>query len=195
MVLLVAVKHVSQGIFVIYSSVSSFNLALQTSLACRDLAQALNCCHVVHQDSYFTNDFIPYADRIDDSLEKPDIIDWISIRNQVSRLCLSAPVVVEGHVLVCDWELLTMADILVIVDTPKEVCRERRLSRRDRSEKEINDLGQYFDKYVWPSFSRFTEPNLERICKKTENLRILRINGTHPIQELVNEVLEFLVST
>jgi ABC-type oligopeptide transport system ATPase subunit len=125
---------------------------------------------LLHQDNYFTKQFIPYKERIDDSYEDDSGIDWDRLtkditESQISNNTAVDLVVVEGHIL--SSKLIISSNqqqkllhssyfdhiLIILISSTREVCRYRRMNRRkDRSEEEKLELGIYFDQFVWPSY-------------------------------------------
>ena len=60
---------------------------------------------VIHQDDYFTKEFITYKDRTDDSYENDSGVDWGRLKKDIVQASASGlnvkskAVVVEGHIL------------------------------------------------------------------------------------------------
>ena len=51
----------------------------------------------------------------------------------------------------------------VLISCPMEICRQRRLSRRSRSDSETLELKHYFDQSVWPGFVQFGRPAMQAL--------------------------------
>ncbi|CAE7247385.1 unnamed protein product, partial [Symbiodinium microadriaticum] len=140
------------------------------------LAEQLHAI-VVHHDHYFLKTFVRYRDRVDDTFEGPENVDWPRLREDVMWHLQQTPVVAEGHLLAVDQELISAAKLCVILHCTAEVCRSRRLNRRHRPEEELEELADYIDKFVWPSFLQYGQPaltSLEKFCSEAgKPLRVL----------------------
>ena len=53
--------------------------------------------------------------------------------------------------------------ITVIIDTDRETSKNRRLFRRQRSQKELDELENYFDTAVWPGYLKYGKPALQAL--------------------------------
>ncbi|CAE7322224.1 udk [Symbiodinium sp. CCMP2592] len=146
------------------------------STLAQQLAEQLQAV-VVHQDHYFLKTFVRYRDRVDDTFEGPENVDWPRLREDVMWHLQQTPVVAEGHLLAVDQELISAAKLCVILHCTAEVCRSRRLNRRQRPEEELEELADYIDKFVWPSFLQYGQPaltSLEKFCSEAgKPLRVL----------------------
>eukprot|EP00931_Biecheleriopsis_adriatica_P124482 TRINITY_DN99617_c0_g1_i1.p1 TRINITY_DN99617_c0_g1~~TRINITY_DN99617_c0_g1_i1.p1 ORF type:complete len:226 (+),score=41.14 TRINITY_DN99617_c0_g1_i1:84-680(+) len=138
------------------------------------LTKELRDAAVIHQDHYFTQPFMPYKDRTDDSYEGPNHIGFGRLVTDVKQKQAMSPlVVVEGHLVATDKELTSLAALAVILRCPEDVCKARRLNRRLRSEQETRELEAYIDKYVWPAYLEHGQPALaalEEECEKSGKL-------------------------
>ncbi|CAE7592904.1 unnamed protein product [Symbiodinium microadriaticum] len=127
--------------------------------------------------------------QVDDTFEGPENVDWPRLREDVMWHLQQTAVVAEGHLLAMDKELVSAAKLCVILRCTAEVCRGRRLNRRHRQEEELEELGDYIDKFVWPSFLQYGQPaltSLEKFCSEVgKPLRVLDAG-----QELVQLVEE-----
>ncbi|CAE7319345.1 unnamed protein product [Symbiodinium natans] len=95
----------------------------------------------------------------------------------------------EGHLLALDEELVSAARLCVILTSTAEVCKSRRLNRRPRPAEELQELEDYFDKYVWPSFVRYGQPALaalEELCRDAGK-SLLVLDAAQELAKLVDE--------
>ena len=76
-----------------------------------------------------------------------------------------------------------MADIVVYVDTPSEVCKARRLGRSERTTAETEELSTYIDRFVWQSHENYCLPSLIGI----EGM--ITVDGTSPIDDIVSYIV------
>jgi uridine kinase/SAM-dependent methyltransferase len=147
---------------------------------------------VIQQDDFFTTEFLPYHQRHDFSYENGWGIDWdkivLKMEESSSSSSLSsslsfrnnpinsndeneddAVIIVEGHMLgAAASRLLDAFDgqatiILVFLHCSKEICKARRLNRRNRSEQEWHELNTYIDTFVWPCFIEVGMPSMESL--------------------------------
>lgn len=144
----------------------------KTSLA-RSMTARLPGLAVIHQDSYFIQPFLDYDARVDDSSESPRSLGWAKLRADVGVAAAAsgvAGVLVEGHMLPTDTELVAMASVCVLLRAPQEVCRGRRVGRRSRPRPEQEQLERYYDNWVWPAHVQYWEPAAEQLqarCRET----------------------------
>ena len=110
---------------------------------------------LIHQDKYFIKPFVPYGSRVDDSLERAEgNVDFCSLFSDVSDAMKGHPVVlVEGHVCHRHPHLLSLASLVVVLYVDSEVCKVRRLGRKQRSAEELEDLAAYIDGFVTPFYA------------------------------------------
>jgi uridine kinase len=127
-------------------------------------------CSTIRQDEYFTQDFIDYAERQDDSFETAEHIDWVKLRADLRHAMSSSPIViVEGHHLSSsEAGLGQLVSFAVIFEGNQGVSRSRRLSRRERSPKDLAVLTQYFDDYVWPAYLKYGKPAQDELRTECE---------------------------
>jgi uridine kinase len=124
---------------------------------------------VLNQDSYFTQPFVAYPDRTDDSFEGPEFIDWAGLRRAARASLRDAGlVVVEGHLVAADARLVDMASACVIVDASAATCRTRRVERSPRTPRARRELEAYMDAYVGPGFLRYGKPALDGLEERCE---------------------------
>ena len=121
---------------------------------------------MVSQDNHFTVPFAPYAQRQDDTWERPSIIDFGGIRREVSEKKKVGPVILEGHLVANDAELVDAATMVIILDLPRDVCRERRVHRRPRPAADIAELAKHYDGVVWPSYLKYGQPALRSLAAR-----------------------------
>ncbi|CAK8989285.1 unnamed protein product [Durusdinium trenchii] len=115
---------------------------------------------LLHQDNYFLKAFVRYQDRVDDSFEGPDHVNWPRLRcDTLEALKASDWVIVEGHLVAGDQELSSHASMVVSLHCPPDLCKARRLQRRKRPEKEEEELADYIDLFVSPAFLRSGRPD------------------------------------
>ncbi|CAK9059730.1 unnamed protein product [Durusdinium trenchii] len=121
---------------------------------------------LLHQDNYFLKAFVRYQDRVDDSFEGPDHVNWPRLRcDTLEALKASDWVIVEGHLVAGDQELSSHASMVVSLHCPPDLCKARRLQRRKRPEKEEEELADYIDLFVSPAFLRYGRPALDAVEK------------------------------
>ena len=74
----------------------------------------------------------------------------------------SSVIIIEGHLIFCNEELMKHMDLKVFIDTDDDVRLSRRvlkMSRRHPGDKTfLKDLLQKYETYVKPSFEKFIEP-------------------------------------
>jgi uridine kinase/SAM-dependent methyltransferase len=166
------------------------------------------------QDNYFTAPFTPYCQRSDDSYEDGSGIDWLRLVQDMEACCadsmtdgksdnlLEHVVVVEGHMLGAASNLLFgsfhgKANLLVIViQCTQHVCKTRRLTRRGREEKEWEELNEYFDNVVWPSYLKVGIPTMDflRHAATKRGVKVLELdtNATDSLANNLEEVLDII---
>ena len=131
---------------------------------------------IFHQDQYFIKPFLPYNKRTDDSYENDSGISWDKLTQDILNACLenengyncsgshscsrNVIIIVEGHVLssqIISNHLDTFDNILFVsMRANKETCKYRRLNRNiHRSEKEYQELSDYYERFVWPSYLKY----------------------------------------
>ena len=161
------------------------------------LAERLDPSIVVRQDDHFTQPFLPYEDRSDDSFEGPVHIDWPKIRAEVeARLRFSAGVVIlEGHMVATDTAgLRGLASAAVVLEGSRALCRARRLGRRKRSIEDRAILSKYIDEVVWPAHLRYSVPAQNRLAEELGGAKVYRVPGddTRTAAQLANDAKDAL---
>jgi uridine kinase len=146
---------------------------------------------VIHQDHYFTQPFLSYKERVDDSYENDSGIDWDGLFADV-QLQLDGVgddnngdtgsddgikmVIVEGHLLghvaarfrekffACE----KVGVLAVLLEgCSRESCKHRRLERkRERSEEEHRELAKYINDFVWPCFLKYGVPAMDALRRQ-----------------------------
>lgn len=101
--------------------------------------------------------------RAGDSIEVPRYDFSRHTRSAGSDHLNTAPVVIAEGVLVCEAELGALVDVLVFVETPLDLCLERRIARdlaeRGRTEASVRDF--WFTRAL-PMYESFVLPTRER---------------------------------
>jgi len=150
---------------------------------------------VVNQDTYFMSEFTAYSVRQSDAHESPASVDWNSLRcNVVQAAAASQLVIVEGHVVACNDELVAMADLCVVLRCTRETGRDRRVHRRERPPEELAELSQYYDTWVWPAFERYAAPALANLMGQSQQNKgkpvcmELDVSDGRPVVEHASEV-------
>lgn len=127
------------------------------------LAERVPHAIIIPQDGFFRG---PknwnYADEgLTDAHEAPSAVDFSRLRAAVckaSSAYVSALIILEGHVLLSDPATVALATAVVVLDGNADICRERRVQRKHRSEEEKQSIRRYFDTIVWPAYMRHTAP-------------------------------------
>lgn len=183
---------------------------------------------VIHQDDYFLLPFLPYSERVDLSYESDQGIDFKKIKSDVSinvNLLFNEAckenfqktdefvIIIEGHMIGAAAEMLYDANtytqnskyikstniITVIIDTDMETSKNRRLYRRQRSQKELDELEHYFDTAVWPGYLKYGRPALEALKnipsmdKSSSNvsaldITVLELCASHSIESHLEKI-------
>ena len=128
------------------------------------------------RDAYRKNDF-----------DSPDAIDWVLLNKGVNALRDGQPfnkpiyddesmirtavtehikpssvIIIEGHLIFCNEELMKKMDLKVFIDTDDDVRLSRRVLKMSRKHPDdmtfLSDLLQKYENYVKPSFEKFIEP-------------------------------------
>jgi len=94
---------------------------------------------------------------------KPIYDDYTMIREELTEHIKPSPVIIiEGHLIFCNEELMKKMDLKVFIDTDDDVRLSRRvlkMSRKHPNDKTfLNDLLQQYENYVKPSFEKYIEP-------------------------------------
>eukprot|EP00933_Yihiella_yeosuensis_P063079 TRINITY_DN66148_c0_g1_i1.p1 TRINITY_DN66148_c0_g1~~TRINITY_DN66148_c0_g1_i1.p1 ORF type:complete len:213 (-),score=40.42 TRINITY_DN66148_c0_g1_i1:276-914(-) len=166
------------------------------------LAEALHSSRpdsaLIQQDHYFSRPFLPYKERSDDSFEGPAHVNWAKLRQDVKQKLAEAPlVIVEGHILTVDDELSNLSDLCVLLQCPMQVCKARRLTRRQRPPEELLELETYIDRFVWPSFEKYGQPALERLEENCKNsgkflFKIDTTESSHGTHDHVAQIVDMI---
>ena len=154
---------------------------------------------VVRQDDAFTQPFLAVELRTDDSYESPEHIDWAGLTCRV-RASLERSggghVVVEGHLVATDASLVGLATAFVNITASPEVCKARRLERRERTPEETAHLGRYIDEYVEPARMKYIAPALECLAEtaRARGVPMVHVDTTlaPPVDACVADVLRAL---
>jgi uridine kinase len=94
---------------------------------------------------------------------KPIYDDETMMRLAMTEHIKPAPVVIiEGHLIFCNEELMKKMDLKVFIDTDDDVRLSRRVLKMSRKHPNdrtfLSDLLQKYENYVKPSFEKFIEP-------------------------------------
>ena len=118
------------------------------------------CCKVIHQDDYFTQDYEKYSDRRDDSFETAEHIDWSKLRYDIMiDRTINQVLLVEGHQIASeDANLRPIANAVIVFEGQHDISKQRRLERRTRDEADYSALAAYFDAFVWPAYLKYGKP-------------------------------------
>lgn len=182
---------------------------------------------VIHQDDYFMMPFLPYSERIDLSYESDQGINFDKIKSDIStnvNLLVNEAhdnakntdeivLILEGHMIGAAADMLYDANtysqnskhvtsiniISVIIDTDRETSKKRRLYRRQRSQKELEELEHYFDAAVWPGYLKYgipalralrTIPSLEKSSSNssTPEIIVLELSASNNIESHLKKI-------
>ena len=139
---------------------------------------------VLKQDSYFTQDFLPYEDRLEhlevaDLFEGPTTIDFQKLEADLKTAAENYPlVIVEGHMVATNAQLRALCDGCVIFRSNEGISKQRRLDRiPDRSPKQRKILSDYYDRYVWKFHQKYAIPACALLRQECEqrNVPVLEI--------------------
>jgi len=158
---------------------------------------------VIHQDNYFSSKFTPHQLVVDDVNERPSHIDFARLRKDVENRCLERGgvniVIVEGHMLVTDPQLVAMCDVVLCLDLERDVARQRRIARRERTPEEADEIRHYYNNFVWPAHEKYALPELQKLaqaCMDAEEapprLRILAADAEKKI--MTKEAFRIIVT-
>jgi uridine kinase len=103
----------------------------------------------------------------------------------------NGPVIVEGHLVMSDSDLVHIANVIIFLETSQEVCKSRRLSRRAREPHELEIMEKYFDDFVWPGFLKFGLPAVDRaeeLCIANHS-RFIRMDGELSPAQVASNIL------
>ena len=154
----------------------------KSTLATAVLEQAADAA-VIRQDDYFTQPFLPYSARVDDSFETAQHIDWDKLSTDTAAQ--EAPVVVlEGHMVATQhqrmWQLCQAHSrrlVCVVLQSSLVQCKQRRLFRRPRSDEDIAELKAYIEQYMWPAYLSHGVAAIEQL-ESTRESPIVTIDTT-----------------
>lgn len=169
---------------------------------------------VLRQDDYYHPlDHLTYDQRCELNVDHPDAIDHALLGRHLDALrrgeAIDAPhydftrhtrfaepqriepgsiTIVEGIFVLYYPEVVALADLLVFVDAPGEVCLRRRLQRdvaeRGRTSEEV--IGR-FNGDVWPMYLQYTEPSRRNAT--------LEVSGVEPLEAGLEAVLTRMPKT
>lgn len=107
---------------------------------------------VLSLDAFYRTDVV---DAQPCDFEDAALFDFIRIVSELQRLKSSyRTVFVEGIVLLANPDLVSLLDMIVVLDVSDDVARERRM-RRDIEDRSPWNTPQYFDTHVWPAHLRY----------------------------------------
>ena len=101
-------------------------------------------------------------------------------------------VLLEGHVVATDKALVNDADFAVVFEGSEDICRERRIGRRQRSPEDNVILSDYIKKFVWPAFERYGKPAQEALAAQLGPRRCISVakDDERAPEEIALSVLE-----
>ena len=147
----------------------------------RDLShlafEAREAINFDHPDAIDTGLLADHLDQIrsGEAIESPcyDFTQHTRLRH--TQLISPAPIVfVEGVLAVAEQAIRDRLDHVVFVDTPEDLCLERRISRdkatRARSRKSVIDFWETRAKPMFESFVAPAKPNADLLISGTEDL-------------------------
>lgn len=111
---------------------------------------------IVPQDSFYDCEFTFSPFNTKGELEQPDIVDWKRLIAVVSKVSNEVNVIVEGHCIYSNRELVSIADKCYFINIEYEQCREKYIKRYETYDSE-ELKGDYFDNYVWPIHKKYQE--------------------------------------
>ena len=145
---------------------------------------------VLHQDSFFAAPFLSYTDALRlgaTHAESPSHIDFESLRKAVSQACerCDGHVIVEGHMLLHDAQLVQMAHQVVLLDASSEACAARRIGRRSRTADENAELELYYQTFVAPANAQYNLPVVAALKHQRPGLLQI-VDATQPLNAVLD---------
>lgn len=146
------------------------------------IVSKLEKCIIIPQDSFYKHDFVdfPYKPGMDDRMERPDSINWGGLLDIVNKNSTISNVIVEGHCILSNKMLVEMADMIIFINTPKEICFERFMKRYSNNltveQKELKK--NYFNDIGWPSHEKYIENYVKDLVMDNRFYKLPGINGS-----------------
>jgi uridine kinase len=112
----------------------------------------------------------------------PDYDYKLRAPNGSRSICSTDVVVVEGHIMFTESNVLRYVDFLVYIDIEERVAKTRRF-RRDVAERgfDVQECESYYEKFVFPSIK-----SIERLKGKANYV----LNNDDELSQLDNHVLK-----
>eukprot|EP00418_Pyrodinium_bahamense_P026747 CAMPEP_0179136820 /NCGR_PEP_ID=MMETSP0796-20121207/65224_1 /TAXON_ID=73915 /ORGANISM="Pyrodinium bahamense, Strain pbaha01" /LENGTH=190 /DNA_ID=CAMNT_0020835937 /DNA_START=67 /DNA_END=636 /DNA_ORIENTATION=- len=169
------------------------------STVARLVAERGDCTHV-SQDGFFGGPFVPYREALavgNSTIESPSHVDFAALREAIAAAASSAPeegseaavVLVEGHALLCDPLLVSMAARVIYLEVGEAACKKRRLGRRKRSEEEDRDIAEYYSRFVWPAHLEHCQAALTRLQQEQPGL-VAVVDASRDLEAVVCGALQ-----
>jgi nicotinamide/nicotinate riboside kinase len=156
------------------------------STLCKFLKNEFNNSICLNQDDYYrerNEDNLEYVSEADSfNFDVITAIDMDRFKKDIIKLRDSGIydfIFIDGFLIYADRELVDLLDIKYFILLNKEESRRRRESRQYKT----IDTPNYFEKCVWVEYSKYL-----KFCKSSY-IDIIYIDGTNPIQEIVNFVI------
>ena len=105
-----------------------------------------------------------------------------------------ALVIVEGHTLLSADLLLARASLVLFLQADQDTCLGRRISRRQRSDAENQEIAQYFRRFVWPAHQSVVLAKLEQLQQhpKDEHPHLVILDGSNEAEAILSSSLTAL---
>lgn len=169
----------------------------------KKLADALKA-PIVHQDNFFKGGSaknVPYSilykKAVDDRVERPDFIEFNGIIEKLKTFTRTPDhtlptVFVEGHSLLSNDDLVSMADLILYLSCQSiDTALKRREARKQRDAETNFYLVRYYRQFVWPAHQKYIIPKLHAIvARKDPRLHMLRAEDS--VDSLVDNSLAII---
>lgn len=148
-------------------------------------------CVIIPQDSFYSHDFVqfPYTRDMDDSMERPEKINWARLMDLVEKnIDINTNVIVEGHIVLTYEPLVKMADYIFFIQRPKDQCERRFMERGSEGlTSEQNDIKRdYFNNVTWPSHSKYVEEYAKPLAMDD---RFFKLPGIKSSANMITSIL------
>lgn len=126
---------------------------------------------IVPQDAFYNVSFTTKPEESQLKLEGCDIINWSRLLDVVVSCSKYTNVLVEGHCIMDNQELVKLADYCFFINMDKNTCKTRYMNRfsEQYTQKQLQKKDKYFESHVWVNHSNYFQ-------KHKENEKIVLVN-------------------
>lgn len=135
---------------------------------------------VFHGDSYFATKHCYFDKQLGlRNMECKEACDYNKILNDLNQTKAKI-IILEGLLLINCVKIIEKCDVVICIDCEKNICFERRKSRKTR--KNIELFTKYYNRYVWPEYCKNRDFYWNHVVPQLEITMLLDMDSSNKNQ-------------